>query len=215
MNRRNLTSPLRRRGARGFSLFEMLVVLAVLSVVTTIGITAFATITTSYRETDRRMALNDVAQRIFDSLERDCAEVTPSALCGVPVRAARAMEETRRYGRVPLENDKLVLPISTFNPVTGKMDRLTVMYGIDRESAPQLVRTMQGGYNTTDPTGAREVLADNALSVRFECFDGKEWKAGWDAPGNPLAIRCSVTVANPDWPDEQIARVATFPVRVR
>jgi hypothetical protein len=193
----------------------MLVVLSVLSVVSTIGVTAFASITTSYRETDRRMALNDVAQRIFDSLERDCAEVTPSALCGVPVRCVRAMEETKRYGRVPLENDRLVLPISTYNPVTGRIERTTVMYAIDRQRVPQLVRTMQGGYITGDPAGAREILADDALSVRFECFDGKEWKSGWEAATNPIAIRCSVTVANPDWPDEQIARVATFPIRVR
>jgi hypothetical protein len=131
------------------------------------------------------------------------------------VRAVRAMEEGKRYGRVPLEDDRLVLPISAYNPVSGGMERMTVMYHIDRQGVPRLVRTMQGGYTKSDPAGAKEILAGMALSVRFECYDGTEWKAGWDAPTHPLAIRCSVTVSNVDRPDEQIARTATFPVHVR
>ena len=67
----------------GFSLIEMLVVLAVLSVVTTLGVSAFASITGSYRATQRVFNLEHVAQKVFESVERDCAAVTSAELCGV------------------------------------------------------------------------------------------------------------------------------------
>ncbi len=200
----------------GFSLVEMLVVMAVLSVVTTIGVTMFATITGSYRETERRMDLGNVAQNAFDSIRKDCSQVTTSSLAGVPLRGVREMEEQVRYGRVPLEDDRLILPVSYFNPLQDRMEHVTVMYHIDRsEGQPKLVRTMQGGYGAEDPAGAQEVIIPGALSMRFEFFDGTAWQPGWSAATHPEAVRCSITVSDLDRPYEQVSRSAAFPIRVR
>lgn len=200
----------------GFSLIEMLVVLAVLSVVTTLGVSAFASITGSYRATQRVFNLEHVAQQVFESVERDCAAVTSAELCGVAVRGERKMEEQVRYGRVPLENDRLILPISYYNPVQGGVERMMAMYQIERGAGPaRLVRTVQGGYSAEPPGGASTVVAEGVLSIRFEFFDGKTWQQGWDATAHPSAVRCSVTVFDLDRPGEQISRSAAFPIRVR
>ncbi len=205
-----------RRGARGFTLIELLVVLAILSVVTTLGVTAFSSITGNYRATQRAMKLESVTQQIFSSLQTDCESVTSAELCGVPTRGVRAMEEQDRFGRVPLENDRLVMPINYFNPLQGSIERMMVMYHIERGAGPaKLLRTIQGGYSKDDPAGATAVVAENVLSVRFEFFDGAKWQVGWEGATHPSALRCSVTVFDEDRPGEQISRSAAFPIRVR
>jgi hypothetical protein len=134
----------------------------------------------------------------------------------VALRGDRTMEEQVRYGRVPLENDRLVMPVSIYNPLVGAVERMMVMYHIDRDAGPaKLVRTVQGGYSKDLPAGATSVPAEGVLSIRFEFFDGTAWQAGWERAEHPVALRCSVTVFDADRPYEQISRSAAFPIRVR
>ncbi len=200
----------------GFSLVEMLVVLAMLGVVSTVGIGAFVSITGSYRTTEKRMDLEGVAQRALASIGEDCSLLTSSRLAGTALRGVRSMEDAARYGRVPLEDDHIVLPVSYRNPLEQRMERLSVAYAIDRSEAPaRLVRTMQGGYGHETPSGATETIAIGVLSMRIDYFDGTTWKENWSAEQHPLQVRVSVTVFDLDRPYEQVARSATFPIRVR
>lgn len=200
----------------GFSLVEMLVVLAMLSVVSTVGIGAFISITGSYRTTEKRMDLEGVAQRALESIGEDCSLLTASRLAGTALRGVRSMEDAARYGRVPLEDDHIVLPVSYQNPLEKRVERLSVAYAIDRETAPaRLVRTMQGGYGHEAPGGATETVATGVLSMRIDYFDGNVWQENWSAEQHPVQVRVSVTVFDLDRPYEQLSRSATFPIRVR
>lgn len=200
----------------GFSLFEMLVVLSILGVVSTVGIGAFVSITSAYRTTEKRMDLEATAQRALDAIRDDLGMITPSRLAGTAMSGVRGMEEEHRYGRVPLENDRFVAPLSFHNPLEKRTERITVAYAIDRANGvPALVRTIQGGYGHELPAGATQVIAPGALSMRIAYFDGNQWLAEWKNSEHPLALRVSLTVHDLDRPYEQLSREATIQLQVR
>jgi prepilin-type N-terminal cleavage/methylation domain-containing protein len=203
------------RARRGFTLLELIVVLAVLSVVSTLGISAFVSISSYYNTTARRAALDVQAQEIFERLREDCAMVVPSSFAGGSFFSVRQMEESKRYGRVPLENDSVVVPISFFNPVTEEVVRASVQYRIDRsEGVPRLMRRMEGGFDKAEPQGAEEVLAEGVMSMRIEYFDGTGWRGEWNEGRHPSALRVSIVLQDLDRPYEQTARKCAFPIRV-
>jgi len=201
---------------RGFTLIELLVVLAVLSVVSTIGVSAFVSITSYYNATERRLDLEEQAQRAFDYFADDVALMVPSSFANASVLSTREMEEEARYGRVPLENDSIVLPISYYDPLQKQVVRASVQYIIDRSMPlPQLQRRQAPGFGVVDPDGRTMPIADGVLSMRIEYFDGRKWQPAWTEEQHPRSIRLSVTVRDPYRPDEQLSRRSAFPVRVR
>jgi len=203
------------RARRGFTLLELIVVLAVLSVVSTLGISAFVSITSYYNTTARRAALDVQAQEIFERMREDCAMVVPSSFAGGSFFSVRQMEEVKRYGRVPLEDDSVVLPISFFNPITEEVVRASVQYSIDRsEGTPRLMRRLEGGFDKAEPQGAEEPLAEGVMSMRIEYFDGTGWRAEWNEGTHPSALRVSIVMQDLDRPYEQTARKCAFPIRV-
>ncbi|MBI1319119.1 MAG: prepilin-type N-terminal cleavage/methylation domain-containing protein [Candidatus Hydrogenedens sp.] len=205
----------RPSAARGFTLLELIVVLAVLSVVSTLGISAFVSVTSYYNTTARRMALDERARQVFESIQEDCAMMVPSGFAGCSVFSKRQMEETKRYGRVPLENDQMVLPIAFYNPVTEATNRASVLYAIDRsEAQPRLIRRLEGGFGNPAPQGAEEIVAEGVLAMRIDYFDGKRWLPEWTAAQHPDAIRVSLVLQDLDRPYEQVARKCAFPIQV-
>jgi prepilin-type N-terminal cleavage/methylation domain-containing protein len=207
---------MRTTRAAGFTLFEMLVVIAVLSVVSTIAVTSFSSVTSYYRTTSLRMDLAVRADAVFSEIQQDFARLAPSSRDGVAIWGERRLEETQRYGRVPLENDFFVLPIASQDPKTGLNERIAVMYSIDRSGPlPTLKRTL-GPADARPPAGAQLDVATGVLSMAVEYTDGKgAWQRTWAGPGHPAAVRVSLTLRDENRPMEQVARVAEFTVNVR
>ena len=206
---------MRQRGRSGFTLFEMLTVIAVLAIVTTIGMRLFFRVTDLWKTTAVRMELNTKADTIFDLMGHDFSQILSSELSGVPLVGQAAMEEVKRYKRVRLEDDRIILPIEYQNPLIGRTERVSVMYHIERdEGAPKLMRTLDA-LGKNPPEGTKQLVAENVLSMRIEYGDGKAWLPAWARPEMPDAVRLSLVLTGADRSYEQIARRTVFAIRVK
>lgn len=200
----------------GFTLFEMLVVIAVLSVVSTIAVTAFASVTGYYRTTALRMELASRADSVFEKFQEDFARVAPSTRDGVVIWGERRLEESQRYGRVPLENDFIVLPLASEDPKTGLSERIAVQYAIDRSGPVPVLKRTLGPAEARPPAGAQNDVAEGVISLTVEYPDGQGgWARTWSGDKHPAAVRISMTLRDLNRPFEQIARAAEFTVNVR
>jgi prepilin-type N-terminal cleavage/methylation domain-containing protein len=198
----------------GFTLFELLVVLGVLAIVTTIGGTAFSALTDAWRIVSLRNTLNERAIALFDSIRRDTEQLVAPQLSGVPLLGIPATEEQKRYGRVPLESDRVILPIA-LNAPDGSLLRQSVMYSIDRSGAVPVLRRTPAKFGETAIDGALGTpLAQGVLALRIEYLNDGKTLNEWRQPGAPEALRVSVVLQDIDRPYEQIARSATFALRV-
>lgn len=202
------------RRAAGFTLAELLVVIAVLSVVSTLGMTAFSAVTGHYRTQSVRMDLATRAERGFAQVQDDVGRVLPTGRGAPAIRGERRMEETLRYGRVPLEDDALTLPIESVHPETGLAEHLSVRYAIDRGGPVPVLRRTLGPLGADPPAGASIEVLRGVLSMTVEFHDGTGWRRGWDGPRHPRAVRVAIVAQDPDRPFEQVARRAEFTVHV-
>lgn len=203
------------RRRNGFTLLELLTVIAVLAVVTTIGMRALFRISDLWRLSEIRMNLNARANQTFELMRHDFDQVLSAKLSGVPLRGAQHLEEKKRFGRVRLENDLIILPVEYVNPLTHSVERQSVMYHINREAAtPSLIRTL-GALDALPPMGARQLVAEGVIAMRLEYHDGAEWMPEWNRAGLPEAVRVNLVLADANRPYEQIARKAVFAIHVK
>ena len=188
-------------------------VIAVLAVVSTIGMQAFNVISDAWREQDLRMRLNATADNIIETLQKDFGQVVSSQLGGAAVLGEQRLEEKQREGRVSLEDDRITLPIETTLTPDGPRERLQVTYAVDRSAGRRLVRTV-AALGEKPGTGAAQNAFDGVMSLRAEYFNGKGWQPAWNAKANPGAVRVSFVVQDQNRLNEQVARTVVLPVRV-
>jgi len=200
---------------RGFTLFELLVVLAVMSVVSTIGVTAYSRVTGVWRISAVRMELGATADDIFTSIRRDLENVASSQRTGQVIQGIDVLSEDAMYGRVPLDNDRIVLPILQVG-LNETAERLAVRYHVRRDGVPdQLTRTL-GPMDGTEPNGSSQVIANNVLALDIEYFSAGAWQPSWSGAMQPEAVKVNITLTGAgQWRNEQIARSAVFPVYVK
>jgi type II secretion system protein J len=205
----------RRKRCKGFTLIEIIVVLSLLAVSTTLGMIMFSRVSDTWRQTTIRTEMNATADVIFDQMRRDFTEVVPPKLSGAAVRATQQSARDNRFFRVALEDDQVTIPVEIVAGPDGRLQRLDVKYHVDRkDGAATLMRTssLPGA-----PDGTTVKVADGVLAMCVE-FAGKgpaaAWKREWTGPSAPSAVRVSVTLMDSDRPYEQIARKAVFPIEV-
>ena len=199
---------------RGFTLIELLVVIAVLAVVSSIGMRAFFMVSDGWRQQTLRVALGERATAALASLQQDLALVCSARLGGVPIAGQSRLEETKRYGRVPLEDDVIILPAQIRATPDGAPLRQQVSYQIDRSGAtPKLIRRV-APLGSAAGEGAALEVADGVLAIRFDYFDGSAWQRTWNAPTHPKAVRVGLVLQDLDRTYEQTARTAVFAIPV-
>lgn len=204
----------RRRHQAGFSLIEMLTVLAVLSVVTTVGVAAFHRVTSVWRTDAMRIELENRATHIFETMQRDFDAVLPARLSNAEFIAEKRLNEAHRYQGVRLEDDRFVVPIEYQDPHVGRMRTGAAMYSIDRAGAlPVLVRTL-GPLGSEAPEGARLEVGEGVLTMRCRYLTDGQYQDAWEASGLPEAVEVNLTLHHPDRPWIQIARKAEFFIHV-
>lgn len=200
----------------GFTLFELLVVIAVLSVVSGLGVYTYIGFSSLWRDQRARAELDQQAALVFQWLRRDAANLLPAHWDGAGILGEEGAYQDPRYLRVTLQSDQLTLPVRGVHPETSLPEYYRARYHIVREGGvPALHRTL-GGMDTVYANGASTPIARGVMDLHFEYHDGREWVAGWQREEHPEAVRVSITLGagEPEY-HEQISRAAVIPLRVR
>ncbi|MCF6286226.1 MAG: prepilin-type N-terminal cleavage/methylation domain-containing protein [Candidatus Hydrogenedentes bacterium] len=201
---------------RGFTLLELLVVMAVLSVVTTIGVRAFGNMVTLWGDTSASMELDANCASIFGTMRQDLERVASAQRTGRSIQGVDRLETEQLVNRYKPEDDSIVLPIRQRNLGTGPWEELAVRYHINRDGgALGLMRTI-GPNDGTTPAGATQLIGEKvvAMNIVYLSHDNT-WEKEWSRSELPAAVRVSLTVSLPDRPFEQISREALFPIHVK
>ena len=198
----------------GFTLFELLVVIALFSLLTGLGTTVFFRMTSLSQRLKIQQELGRSADGFFEQVQEDLNDLLPASLVGPTVQSVtRDAEDIQRFFDTKLADDTLRLLVATTGPEGEPLPPRQVTYRVDRDSYT-LVRVVVDEASTT----ASNVISDNdTVRLRFE-FAGEEngqWRTGWTSQEPPRAIRASVVVAHESQPDIQVARKMTFAVRTR
>lgn len=210
-----MSHPRHPRARRGFTLIELLVVIAVLAVVSTIGMRAFFSVTDGWRQLSLRTALSERATAAYVTFQRDLGQVSSARLGGVAIAGQSRLEEAKRYGRVPLEDDLVTLPVQLPTaPGAPPTQRLQVTYQIDRSTDPPALVRREAALGSAPGDGAAQVVAAGVLALRVEYYDGAAWARTWSAAQHPKALRVGLVLQDADRPYEQTARTAVFAVAV-
>ena len=205
----------RNRNLAGFTLFELLVVLAITGVVSTIGVGAFFKVTSVWRQSAFRMELGDTAESLLDSIKADMDRVASSDRIGQAIKGVDSLNSEVTYNLVQLADDRVVLPLVQ-KDVNGKTERLAVMYHVQREGNSHVLTRTIGPLGGAMPGGAFQEIAQGVLCLEIEYLSGGAWHDSWTETFNPEAIRVSVTVNGQlSRPDEQISRSRVFPIHVK
>jgi prepilin-type N-terminal cleavage/methylation domain-containing protein len=157
----------------GFTLLELLVVIAVLSIVSTMGFSALFKITGSWQTLAKRVALTDKADSIFETMRADFGQVISKRMSGISITGTNGEYKDSRFWGFDLENDQMLLPVGMTAPT---IKRMGVSYAIDRSEGtlPQLTRTAGPlGVDVKLFDATPTPLADGVAAMSITYFDGR------------------------------------------
>lgn len=206
----------RRSSRDGFTLFELIIVLSIMGVVSTIGLGAFFNVTGAWRKSTFRMDLGGAADVALQKLGEDLQRVASSKRTGHAIQGFDILNEEVKYDDlVRLEDDRLVLPILR-KDANGKTERAAIQYHVERSDRQFTLTRTYGPMGSSAPSGAREELVSGVLTFELEYLEDGVWHASWSNTHHPEAIRASVIVRGvPPRAYEQISRTAIFPIHVK
>jgi prepilin-type N-terminal cleavage/methylation domain-containing protein len=202
----------------GFTLLELLTVMAILSIVSTLGVKAFLDMSGLWNDTTAGMELADKCVDIFGSIRNDVDRVASAQRTGRSVNGIDRLETApeKLIRRHNPHDDSVILPILQRNRGTGPWEQLSVMYSIERgEGAPKLVRTV-GPPDGSTPAAGKMVVCEQVIAMNISYLgNGKAWEDSWSKPDLPTVIRVSISVGRPNRPSEHVTREAIFPIHVK
>lgn len=215
-----LRTQISTRATRGFTLLELIVTIAILGVVTNMGVTAFANITNSWADTKAEADLDRRVDELFHAFQEDISDTMSATLSGEAILGINREINSEKYFDRILADDMIVLPIQHSAADTRMRTGSKVAWRVSRnEQSSSLVRAIgdlhepipAGGM--TDELGKADVVR---LNFQFQAAEtpGK-WLDEWGRNEHPRAVRMTVVVADRSRPWVQIGREAVFPVNVR
>jgi general secretion pathway protein J len=181
-----------RAKSTGFTLLEVLIAIAIFSLISLSSFTIFDTVLTSDETAKQRSERHNELQRAFVILERDLSQI--------------ARRSIRFDGEAPSENflqtsegiylsDEQVLAFVRHgwtNPglLLPRSDLQAISYQLVDETLERL------HFNFVDAVGGEEPkvrrLISNVSALAFQFYDGKKWQETWSEKHLPLAIAIEV-----------------------
>ncbi len=193
--------------ARGFTLLELMVAVAILGLVMAMVAESFHAVASSKVHAEDRLALDESARLVMFQLGNELRGVVQT-----PFTPSRVMllGQAREQNFQPMDT----ITFSTLDPghsryIEGFGPEVTLAYTTapnpDHRGWYLLERTQYSSLLTNPPTGQAAntiVLADDVLSLHIRYFDGDRWAESWDStqmpPGRmaPMEITIDLRVAS-------------------
>lgn len=203
------------RRSSGFTIVELLVVIVVMGVVTTMGVVALGKMMGYWGQTRSRAELDARAEYALDQMGKDFASVASAKLSGVSLQGKSGTAQEKRFWGFSLEDDRVVIPVWTPDGASK------VQYRVVREEGnePVLVRTT-GPLLGEDVSGGPTAIAHGVYQFCVEYSPpagagSPEWTRDWSAAELPGAVRVCLVVVDESSADVQVSRQAQFPIRVK
>ncbi|HOD51024.1 MAG TPA: type II secretion system protein [Candidatus Hydrogenedentes bacterium] len=202
------------RRNRGFTLVELILVIAILGVLSTIGVVMFGRINNLWTQTRNKTELDARAEYALEQVRQDIAAFVSPALTGAPLQGVDSVASDPAFPGVKLASDSLLIPIRGTTPAGGEV-LAAVKYAVVAESGTRiLTRAPMGLYGEAGEAKSTEVTEGVAqFNVQYAGPEG-QWQDAWDGAQPPSAVRVSLVVAEPGRPERQVAREAIFAVHV-
>ena len=213
--------PRDKRG--GFTLLELIIVVAISGVVMAIGSSTFVAVASAWNESKTVTELDAQADLALETIRRDITDALSAEVSGVAIRgASKTVSDSRTYPAAQHADDSLMIPIRALDPSRELSVPASVGYRVDRGAGATgvLVRTV-GPLGTANPqTNRLEVMPGavvQGFNVEYLVPGGNGlWVDEWTEPRMPAAVRISLAIEDTDRPNQfQSSRQIVIPVRVR
>lgn len=181
-----------KRYNQGFTLLEVLIAIAIFSIISLSSFTIFDTVLKGDETSKQRSERHNELQRAFLIIERD---ITQIARRGVRLNGESPSEHFLQTSDNAFLSDEQALTFVRHgwtNPglLMPRSDMQTVAYRLVDETLERL------HFNFVDAVVGEEPkvrpLISNVIALAFEYFDGKKWQKEWTKKTLPLAIAVEI-----------------------
>ena len=197
-----------RKRRTGFTLLELIVVIGIMGLTTTIGTTIFYKMTTVWNDTKTRADLNAAADNIFRMMNSDFNNVLSAELTGFSIQSNTDTESN---------NDSISLAVRSVSDVDSRNAWAT--YSVNAETLERTVQSLSKEKEVAireeapPPFNRANVLK---MSIDFLSSEsGASWTKGWSGDELPTAVRVNLCIADDVRTNIQVTRKATFPINIR
>ena len=192
-----LTSPMMHSqlytsGNKGFTLLEVLIAIAIFSIISLSSFTIFNSVLSGDEMSKKHSERQNELQRAFLIIERDLTQISRRSMRLNGEAPQTRFIQTNSDG---FENEEQVIAFvrnGWTNPglLLPRSDMQAIAYRITEETLERL------HFNFVDAVVGEEPkirpLISDVTKVNFEYFDGKDWLEIWDEETLPLAIAIEI-----------------------
>jgi hypothetical protein len=143
----------------------------------------------------------------------DLSEVVPPEMAAQPLLAVRTpLQDQNAFHGAALKRDRVVFPAHRLSENGDRVILASVQYVVDGTT----LRRGTGPVGAVIDAAASEAVVEGVVHfvVEFLPRGGGDWQRGWDRPVLPAAARVTLTLADPDREDRQVARRMVVPLHV-
>ena len=210
-----------RRMARGFTLIEMMLAVAILAIIMAMMASSFHAVAASKMHAEGRMWADRAGRSIIWELTSEIrgAVQTPAAqshvmLHGIDQFIAGSAANSISISTLDAAHRRAMVGFSPEDIVT-----YSLVQNPSHRGWMILERTQRSGL-ATGGASTPIILADNVLSLRMRYFDGNQWGDTWNSdilsPGNqlPIAVSINLDMAAPNGRDLRFSTQVMLPMSI-